>query len=537
MQSEVSSKKRLYLPLLRQASSGIRSLAKGDGGNYPDHVSFSSYARVAENDLLSSSGGTDGLWVVRSGRAPGLGGNAAPNLPWAYQLLNGSSLTDDCPICGRPTIQVPLRGTFKLRLLEQKPIFSRYSMEDIQFTARGGDYRVTGSGTFQIGGEVALRQEMFLQVEVNNGFTSNLCYFTNTTATVDRFWPMIDSTLDQTNGTLTQVYSMRLAAAPLREIWLSTARSLAPTSGPPIVIVGGDLLANTGRIVKYNADFYTPVGAMPPVPDVGLDAIDILPGGEIAFSIETNVSSQTHGTLYHGDLLSTRGRVLRRYYELIAPFGIMPVVPDLGLDAVHVLDTGEILFSTETNAFSERLGVQLHRGDLLSSSGTVVRTHQQMLARFNPLNPTKDYGLDALYLWNSGEIWFSVEESFDDSVFGPIHPGDLLSDQGYVVFRNLELLSAFAPLLDQSDFGLDALFIVTDAIPAAAASRLALQVRPATRTAGLTWQGEGRVFQVERAATVNGPFQAFSPIIPDLFFDDVGALTNRAQSYYRLRQW
>jgi hypothetical protein len=459
------------------------------------------------------------------------------NRPWVYRLLDDSSLTDDCPICARPTIQVPLRGTFSLRLLTQNPLFSRYAMEDIQFTARGGDYRVTGSGTFQIGGEAALVQEMFLQVQVDNGFTNRLCYFTNATAAVDRLWPMIDITLDQTNGTFTQVYSLRLAAAPLREIWFSTVNYFSATTSPKGFVEGGDLLALSGGIVKRNYEFFTSVGAKPPAPDLGLDAVDIQPGGEIAFSMDSSITSKTLGPLQHGDLLSTRGRIIRRNQDLLAPFGIQPPVPDVGLDAVHVLDTGEILFSIETDVFSERLGITLQRGDLLSSQGTVVRTHQQMLARFHPLSDAKDYGLDALYLWPSGEFWFSVEEGFDDSALGPILPGDLLSDQGYVVFRNRELLGAFAPAQSQSDYGLDALYVVTDATPSAPAARLAIQPRLATRSAGLTWQSEGRVFQVERADDVTGPFQVLSTFIPDLFFDDLGALTNRAQSYYRLRQW
>ena len=56
-------------------------------------------------------------------------------------------------------------------------------------------------------------------------------------------------------------------------------------------------------------------------------------------------------------------------------------------------------------------------------------------------------------------------------------------------------------------------------------------------SAGLTWQGQGRVFQVERADDVAGPYLPLSPLLPDLSFDDPGTLTNRAQSYYRLRQW
>ena len=39
---------------------------------------------------------------------------------WRYQLLEGSTFTDDCPICDRIPIVVPMRGTFQLRLLEDR---------------------------------------------------------------------------------------------------------------------------------------------------------------------------------------------------------------------------------------------------------------------------------------------------------------------------------------------------------------------------------------------------------------------------------
>jgi hypothetical protein len=84
---------------------------------------------------------------------------------------------------------------------------------------------------------------------------------------------------------------------------------------------------------------------------------------------------------------------------------------------------------------------------------------------------------------------------------------------------------------------LDALYVITDAIPPASPPPLHIQAEPATHSAGLTWEGQGRVFQVERADFVASPFQPLSPILPDLSFDDLGALTNRVQSYYRLRQW
>jgi hypothetical protein len=167
----------------------------------------------------------------------------------------------------------------------------------------------------------------------------------------------------------------------------------------------------------------------------------------------------------------------------------------------------------------------------------VLRSNQSLLAGFHPSKPAEDFGLDSVYVWPGGEIWFSTETDFQDLQLGTVSAGDLLSDQGYIVLRQAELLNAFAPTQNPPAFGLDALYVVTDASAAAAPPNLAIHVNASRRGVGLTWQGEGRVFQVDRAGVVTGPFQPLSPLLPDLLFDDSGALTNRTQSYYRLRQW
>jgi len=66
----------------------------------------------------------------------------------------------------------------------------------------------------------------------------------------------------------------------------------------------------------------------------------------------------------------------------------------------------------------------------------------------------------------------STEEGFNDTQLGLIREGELLSDQGYIVFRNLELTSSFAPAEDMADFGLDAIYVVTNATPPAPVPRL-----------------------------------------------------------------
>src|SRR6266540_2103798 len=114
---------------------------------------------------------------------------AATNASSSYTLLHGSYLIDDCPPCARPTILEPMRGTFELRLVEENTLFSRYELTNIEFTAgsvAGRTYKVVGRGTYSVGGEVALIQNMFLEVFIDDGFTNRLCYLTNATPALSR---------------------------------------------------------------------------------------------------------------------------------------------------------------------------------------------------------------------------------------------------------------------------------------------------------------------------------------------------------------
>ena len=110
---------------------------------------------------------------------------------------------------------------------------------------------------------------------------------------------------------------------------------------------------------------------------------------------------------------------------LLRNFRPMPatVNADYGLDAVYVplyrpryapatydaatattdpaLLPMEIWFSVRKGFFDERLGVQISDGDLLSTSGRVVRTNAQLLRNFpNPtMGPVQsNYGLDAVHV-------------------------------------------------------------------------------------------------------------------------------------------
>jgi hypothetical protein len=140
----------------------------------------------------------------------------------------------------------------------------------------------------------------------------------------------------------------------------------------------------------------------------------------------------------------------------------MPPVHDTGLDAVDIAHAaGEIWFSLEDPLFSEALGVTLQPGDVLADTGRIVRTNAQLLSRFQIIQPdTTGHGLDALHVLPNGVILFSTETGFVDARFGPVSDGDLLSENGHIIRRNLEILHPFQPAEDLDNFGLDALHVL-----------------------------------------------------------------------------
>jgi len=467
-----------------------------------------------------------------------------PGSVWSYTLVNGSSLLDDCQLCGRPSIILPMRGTFQMRLILQGPLFAYYSLDNISLKAAGNGltYTATGQGQFQIGGEIGTQQMMTVQLMIDDGITNRWCYFTNNSSAVTRGWPMIQIPIDQTNGTLLHQFHLEIDAAPFRELWFSTVQPFrAGIWNPATNLVGaGDLISWIGREVKNNAELATGLDIQFSGADLGLKDVDILSGGEIEFSLAQTAVSSTLGTLHPGDILSDHGRLLRTNFSLVAPFvPAAPLPPDFGLAALKTISDGETWFSTQTNFFSKALGRMVQPGDLLSDNGTLVKSNAQLLAQFHVTDLTNDYGLNSIYVWPSGEIWFSTAKGFFDTNSSYFDPGDLLSDQGYLVYSNSELLAAFSPSNAPSSLGLDALYIVSDVVAASAPPQLELlrftNFPPSSLV--LDFKAPGHVFQLERASTVDGGFLPISPISTTTHLVDPGVLSQSGQGFYRVRQW
>jgi hypothetical protein len=452
-----------------------------------------------------------------------------PDRVWRYQLLKGSLLMDECLICGRPTFNIPMRGSFMLRLIEVNPVATRYAIEDARFTA-GPDYIFTGSGTYQITGDFALKQTMTLQGDLQNAGVTKQVGFTNDSPAITRRWPMLFATLKQTNGTFGSAITLTIAAAPLQEIWFSTSTNFTRAIKINNSVSDGDLLSSAGRIVAPNSYFQQHFPG-PTFQNIGLDAVDILPGADIVFS------AYTKGVLNDGDFASAdTGEIV--HWEDLMKLAAPSLTSDPGLDALQIDPFGKYFFSIKEDAGADAVG----NGDILvvdpnAQSGSVFRKNSDLLAQFHPAE-IKDYGLDALFIWPNGEIWFSTANGFSDAQLGDITGGDLLSDAGYIVYRNADLTAALQPVGNPpTDFGLDALVIVSDALTSPEETTVHATLDPANDSVILSWKSNGRAFQVERAHEVLGPWEAITPIIPALTAKDSDSVSFQQRAFYRVRQW
>src|SRR2546428_12121857 len=187
-----------------------------------------------------------------------------------YTLLQGSYFIDECLICGRPTIEQPLRGTFDLVLLQGAAPYYNYAVQNIDFVAGQGstiERHITGDGTYVRFEEFAILQDMDLAVQIKDSYTNRPAFFTNDSRNVDQPFPLIQVDLKQTNGTWLQTFSMHLLAATVRGIWFSTSRAFTSTNrfAPTNQISRGGFFSDPGPVAQRHSDAGGPGGLRPAV--------------------------------------------------------------------------------------------------------------------------------------------------------------------------------------------------------------------------------------------------------------------------------
>lgn len=86
-----------------------------------------------------------------------------------YMLEDRSDFETGCfGPCDCVTLAEPLRGTFVLTRLSPDPLFDNYDVTDVAWEVPRQDslLRITGSGRYRIGGEVAIQQQLTLDLTV-----------------------------------------------------------------------------------------------------------------------------------------------------------------------------------------------------------------------------------------------------------------------------------------------------------------------------------------------------------------------------------
>ncbi|MBN1411605.1 MAG: hypothetical protein JW969_12225 [Spirochaetales bacterium] len=416
-------------------------------------------------------------------------GNTVEGLPESdltmsttYRLIEGSVLYASISPMG-PVFAVPINGSFSLCAdYSLNNLCALFKVSGLEFESKDHNPRFTGkdgNGTYELCNSVSVipRQRMKLTVSIGG---SRLIPMDSgyVAAPADVKFPWIDITLkttwnlDSIDGILPS-YQLHIVAVPMKDIAFTTVYSF--TSGITGIRVNhGDLLSARGRIILTNAELIKEFNLWPTlvIQEPGLDAVNIpilstLPVARPFVFFSTNKDIMADGKPGQGDILDNSGRIVMRNRELTAPFGPMPITPDVGLDALQVFSYGPavdkpvFLFSTERGFFSETLGVYIGPGDLLLSVGKVYMTEVELLRNFSPIHMgIAGVGVDAVALRRNKEIWFSVTRDFQDARLGRIGNGDLLSDTGRIVCRNRDLVAGFNIPDDLADVGLDGLSII-----------------------------------------------------------------------------
>ncbi|MBN1697341.1 MAG: hypothetical protein JW881_07490 [Spirochaetales bacterium] len=419
----------------------------------------------------------------------------------SYRLVDGSTITVDYPNMERPTIRLPIDGSFLLtQTLSSASGYRTFTVTNLSFMPKNGDEHTSGKngkGKYLLDNTTVdpARQQMSVSINIGGNLPVRLDSG-SVGVPEDIDFPWIDITVKNNGtsiGSVSPQYAVHLVAVPMPGFSFSTDYPF--TSGSlGNHVSDGDLLSSKGTILLTNSELISAFNLYPTFAEqkVGLDAVigpinhfssedGSMVTPYVLFSSKTDILAKENPG--HGDILNNFGRVVRRNIDLISPFGPMPVAQDTGLDALAVsrspvTDEGSadilseaaeippekriIVFSIKEGFFSEKLGVYIGPGDILTTDGRIYKTGKDLLRNFNPLSVSIEgsIDIDAVYILSNGEIWFSTASGFRDAKLGYVGFGDLLSENGRIILRNRDIVAPFNPIEDLADFGLDGISVL-----------------------------------------------------------------------------
>ena len=148
--------------------------------------------------------------------------------PVAYSFMPGSITSDECLICGRPTIPEPTTGSFNLRLVDQTFPNTTYAIEGLVFDSfLGGTLRRhgTGSGTLLLGGDFTVTQTVVLNLQVDDGSGPKPVRMTNTVSLGTK-QPNFVFQMSQSDGTIVHTLTADWQTEPVQKAawrWVSVS--------------------------------------------------------------------------------------------------------------------------------------------------------------------------------------------------------------------------------------------------------------------------------------------------------------------------
>ena len=109
-----------------------------------------------------------------------------------YQLEDHGSYADGCfGPCECPVREFPMKGEFILKRLTPDPLFQHFAVSDVKWRVQLPDRQmdIVGSGTYRVGGEVAVTQQMTLDLALAGGPVQ---HFDSGLVTSGSAFPLID---------------------------------------------------------------------------------------------------------------------------------------------------------------------------------------------------------------------------------------------------------------------------------------------------------------------------------------------------------
>jgi hypothetical protein len=127
-----------------------------------------------------------------------------------YDLLPGSVLINDCPMCGRRPIQFDLTGSFVLTANTPGVDSRSYDISAVDFHATTGDtdIPVTGSGKYSI--VFPSLESLVLDLDME----AETIHFESDGTKNAATWPLLDMTTVEKPGSASRVITIRINASP-----------------------------------------------------------------------------------------------------------------------------------------------------------------------------------------------------------------------------------------------------------------------------------------------------------------------------------